>query len=173
VEKSITTLSSAAGRGRVATIVALLNDYRERNAEHQSSNGPDGPEPAFVGDAIESVERTVVDLVRRRNRPVLRIIEASSQLHNHFADWLEYYADLSRNIDNVGLCAICGKPFAPPRSDSKCCSKPCAHILRVRRWRLKQKKYERTRKFKGAGVEEKIGRAVRGRPLQGNAPLPA
>jgi hypothetical protein len=70
-------------------------------------------------------------------------------------------ADLRR----FGRCAVCGDLYYALRlnhrnkgSAQATCSKKCAQVRRVRKWRKKQKTYEYNRKLRSAGIARTSGR---------------
>jgi len=120
-------------------------------------------EQAYV-EALERVSAVCVESTGRLMallNPYALYTEASKELAQRRAsvakDWAGLFGALGVMLreewSRVRGCAVCSRLFLPRRKDQGCCSKPCAGVLRIRRHRAKQAKYEYNRKLKSAGVK--------------------
>jgi predicted nucleic acid-binding Zn ribbon protein len=81
--------------------------------------------------------------------PLLKAVQSITR-------WTQQMERLQQSLQQIGQargCAVCDSLFIPVRRDQKCCSKQCAGLLRVRRWRKRQARYEQNRKLRVAGVQ--------------------
>jgi hypothetical protein len=85
-------------------------------------------------------------------------VEKRNNLATNYAELFHALGTMLREWRRFRRCEICPKLFLPRRRDQKCCSKLCAGLLRMRRYRAKQAEYEYNRKLKSAGVKPATGR---------------
>lgn len=104
-------------------------EIETRLAERWNDTPPE-PRPVITPDAEPCVEcgRGVVVIAdARRNRVTRPLTICSAECRRERAN------DLRRRKHEPRLCAACGEPFVPSRSDAKTCSNRCRQRLHQRR----------------------------------------